>query len=848
MGYGDYTLWQLDLLGDETDPGSVISAQLAYWTSALAGLPEQLELPTDRLRPAVASHRGDTVALLVGPELHRGLIELAAANQVSLFMVLHAGLAALLTRQGAGTDIPIGAPIAGRTDDALDDLVGFFVNTLVLRTDTSGDPSFAELLARVRGTDLAAYAHQDLPFERLVEVLNPTRSLSRHPLFQVMLVLQNTPQSGRSFDLPGLVTHRDPVSVATATFDLSVTIREHRGGDGCPQGVAGSIEFSTDLFDRDTVEAVAARLMRLLESVVADPDRPIGRIDILGLEERRQLLVEFNDTARDVASTTLPELFEAQVRRTPENTALTCGEVAFTYAQLNGRANRLARLLIEHGVGPEAFVALALPRSAEMLVAVLAVLKAGGAYLPIDPEYPVERITYMLNDAKPTCLITTTTTSLQEIGWLPLIVIDDDDTNKDLGHFLDTDLHDTDRTRPLVPQNPAYLIYTSGSTGTPKAVLVEHRSVTNLVFWVVSTFGSERLSSVLASTSLNFDVSVFEMFGPLVSGGSVEVVRNITVLAERSSWKGSLISAVPSALSHMMASGVTGIEVGLVVLAGEGLARQTVRDIQSAIPLAGVANIYGPTETTVYVTAWLGDGTEDTPLLSASRLRIRKCYCWMTILSWWLLVWRGSCTSPGLAWPGDILVGRVLTAERFVSCPFGPPGARMYRTGDLVRWNTDGELVFVGRVDDQVKLRGFRIELGEVEAVLSRHPGVGRSWRSSVRTGPQRSDWWRTWLHPRRRSVRVERRNGRRWPSGMRCPTICIRGGGRLPWGRILAAGTSSYRQQPIPLEEMAGWRDATVERICAAAPAGARDRRGNGVVVVQVGAGFDGLLGNGFF
>ncbi|MCA1682211.1 MAG: condensation domain-containing protein, partial [Actinobacteria bacterium] len=279
--YADYTLWQHELLGDEADPDSVISAQLAYWTAALAGLPEQLELPTDRVRPAVVTQGGNTVVFRVGPELHRGLVELAGGQRVSLFMVIQAGLAVLLTRLGAGTDIPIGAPIAGRTDDALDELVGFFVNTLVLRTDTSGDPSFAELLARVRETDLAAYAHQDLPFERLVEVLNPARSLSRHPLFQVMLAVQNTPHTDLSLELPGLVTHLEPVDLGVAKFDLSVSLEERRGRDGTPQGIDGVVDYRTDLFDRATVESMLARWVRLWEAVVADPDQPIGRIEIL---------------------------------------------------------------------------------------------------------------------------------------------------------------------------------------------------------------------------------------------------------------------------------------------------------------------------------------------------------------------------------------------------------------------------------------------------------------------------------------------------------------------------------------------------------------------------------------
>ncbi len=732
--YADYTLWQYELLGAEADPDSVISGQLAYWTAVLAGLPEQLELPTDRVRPAVTTHRGDTVTFRVDPELHRGLVGLAGGHRVSLFMVIQAGLAALLTRLGAGTDIPIGSPIAGRTDDALDELVGFFVNTLVLRTDTSGDPSFRELLARVRETDLGAYAHQDLPFERLVEVLNPARSLSRHPLFQVMLVLQNTPQTsgGLSLDLPGVVTRREPVGLGVAKFDLTVSLGEHRGHDGTPEGIEGALTYRTDLFDQATVVSMLARLVRVLEAVVTDPDQPINRIDILSPGERHRLLVDYNNTAAPLPQTCLPVLFEQQVARTPDNTAVVFEDTELSYAQLNARANRLAHLLIARGIGPETFVALALPRSVEIVVALLAVLKAGGAYLPLDPDYPPARITFMLHDAHPACLITTGLTEITgpaQASGVPVILLDHPDTRAALARYPDTDPTDTDRTTPLTPQHPVYLIYTSGSTGTPKAVLVEHRNVVNLVVWAVLSIGSERLSRVLASTSLNFDVSVFEMFGPLACGGSVEVVRDIFVLLERPrpGWNGGVISAVPSALSQMLADSGVDIEVDLVALAGEGLTRQAVRVIQTAIPGCQVANIYGPTEATVYATAWYGDGQLDTaPPIGRPLTNVRA----------YVLDAGLQLAPPGVV--GELYVaglglargywGRAgLTAGRFVACPFGEPGARMYRTGDLVRWNTDGDLVFVGRVDDQVKVRGFRIELGEIETVLARHPDVGQA-------------------------------------------------------------------------------------------------------------------------
>ena len=314
--YADYTLWQHQVLGDESDPQSAIARQLAFWTETLEELPDQLDLPSDRPRPAVSSYRGDSVPLSLSANLHAGLLALAREGRASLFMVLQAALSALLTRLGAGSDIPIGSPIAGRTDSALDELIGFFVNTLVLRTDTSGNPSFRELIARVRTTNLAAYSHQDLPFERLVEVLNPARSLSRHPLFQVMLAFQNTAPVSFA-ELPGLTVSFEPLATTSAKFDLSLALGEQRGADGSPAGIDGVLEYATDLFDRGTVETMIGRLVRLLEAAVADPDRAIGSLDILSPDERRTILHGWNDTAHAIPSATLPELFAAQVARTP---------------------------------------------------------------------------------------------------------------------------------------------------------------------------------------------------------------------------------------------------------------------------------------------------------------------------------------------------------------------------------------------------------------------------------------------------------------------------------------------------------------------------------------------------
>jgi len=410
--------------------------------------------------------------LRLGVELHRRLVGLARESGASLFMVLQAGLAALLTRLGAGTDIAIGSPIAGRSDGALDDLIGFFVNTLVLRTDTSGDPSFRELVGRVRAGNLAAYGHQDVPFERLVEVLNPARSLARHPLFQVMLVLQNN--APVRLELPGLSARFEPVATASAKFDLSVSVSEQRGADGSPAGIEGVVEYATDLFDRATIEALADRLVRLLEQAVAAPDGAIGRLDLLAADERRTILRRWNDTAHAVPSATVPELFAAQAARTPDATAVVFADERLSYAELDLRANRLAHHLRGLGVGPEVVVGLCVERSPAMVVGLLGILKAGGAYLPLDPDYPPARLAFMLEDAGADVLVT-------QSGLLDRLPAQDSRIV-----CLDADAPAIARepvTAPAValdPHHPAYVIYTSGSTGTPKGVAVAHRGIVNL--------------------------------------------------------------------------------------------------------------------------------------------------------------------------------------------------------------------------------------------------------------------------------------------------------------------------------------------------------------------------------
>ena len=418
-------------------------------------------------------------------------------------MVLQAGLAALLTRLGAGEDIAIGSPIAGRTDGALDDLVGFFVNTLVLRTDTSGNPSFRELVGRVRGSNLAAYGQQEVPFERLVEVLNPARSLSRHPLFQVMLAFQSEAEVG--LELCGLRVSAEPVVTASAKFDLSLSLAERRGADGSPGGISGVLEYAVELFDRSTVEGMAARLVRVLEGAVASPDRRIGELEILAGEERRRLLVDWNATARAVPSGTLPSLFAEQVARTPSAVAVVFEDRRLSYRELDERSSRLAHHLRGLGVGPEVVVGLCVERSPEMLVGLLGILKAGGAYLPLDPDYPEERLGFMLADAGAPVLLTQSALVARLGGPDVRVVCLDADWASIAGAPASAPASGLD------PRNTAYVIYTSGSTGTPKGVAVTHAGIPNLAAAQIDRFEITSASRILQFASLSFDAALCEM-------------------------------------------------------------------------------------------------------------------------------------------------------------------------------------------------------------------------------------------------------------------------------------------------------------------------------------------------
>ncbi|HET6710470.1 non-ribosomal peptide synthetase, partial [Amycolatopsis sp.] len=719
--YADYTLWQHELLGAESDPDSVIARQIGYWRTALAGAPEELSLPTDRRRPVVPSFQGALAELRFGPELHERLLELAQDTDATLFMVLQAGLATLLSKLGAGTDIPLGSPIAGRLDDALDNLIGFFVNTLVLRIDLTGNPTTRELITRTRTTDLTAYTHQDTPFEHLVEHLNPQRSTARNPLFQVMLALNNTgAAAGVQWDLPGVRVRPEPLGTGAARFDLTFGLAERRTAGGAPDGIACYLEYSTDLFDAPTVQRILDRFELLLTAAATQPDRPIGDLDVLTPEERAGLLA----VRPAVPPRTLPALFEEQAARTPGAVAVTGGHSTSTYAELDARADRLARVLRARGIGPEAVVAIVPPRSPELVVMMLGVLKAGAAYLPVAATLPAERIHRMLADAAPALLLDTLADRVDRPGGLATLTLDSPEGRAELAAQPARHLTDAERVAPLDPAHAAYVIYTSGSTGRPKGVVVTHAGAAGMAVASRGEIGGLGPGSrVLQFATPSFDAAFWEVFATLLNGGTV-----VTAPAERLLPGPGLTGLVaeesvthlvlpPTALAALaegsLPAGTT------VIVAGEACPPDVVA---RWAPRYRLLNAYGPTEATVCATVSAELDAATPPPIGPA----------VTGVTCFVLDEHLRPVPPGV--PGELyLVGAslargylgepALTATRFVACPWAE-GTRMYRTGDIVRQDAGGTLHYLGRRDDQVKLRGFRIEPAEIDTTLTTHPGI----------------------------------------------------------------------------------------------------------------------------
>ncbi|MFD4573532.1 amino acid adenylation domain-containing protein [Streptomyces sp. NPDC058417] len=730
--YADYTLWQRDLLGDgpegagstadATGPDSLAARQLAYWTERLAGIPDELELPADFPRPALPGHRGGRVEFRMERELHEAVTALARATGASVFMVLQAALAALLRKLGAGTDIPLGTPVAGRTDAALEGQVGFFVNTLVLRTDVSGDPTFRDLIARARTTDLAAYAHQDVPFEWLVDALNPERSLARQPLFQVLLALQNNAPADLA--LPGTVAETRALPTGTARFDLAFDLTEEQDERGRPDGIGGLLEYSADLFTHATAVSVAERLVDFLRALTERPDTALSGFDVL-LPAERMRLTEWNGAAvARPEPTTVPRLFAARAATDPHRPALALPDgTTVSYGDLADRVHRLAHLLVERGVGRGQVVALMADRSAHTVTAILAVLAAGAAYLPVDPAYPDDRIAYVLGDAAPAAVLTTAAVAHRVPADAPApLVLDDGAVLADLAG------------RPArapgagpAAGDPAYVIYTSGSTGRPKGVVVGHASATALTAQA-GRFGVREGGRVLQFAALSFDAAAWEVLTTLVTGAVLVLATEEQrapgdpLAAFLSEADVDVVCLPPAVLAawpedRPVPSGTT------VITAGEACPPAVVEKWAANTVLL---NAYGPTETTVCATV-------STPLVPGGRPPIGTPLAGTVVH---VLDDDLRPVPPGVT--GELYVGGAslalgylgrpdLTAQRFVTDPAGPAGARMYRTGDLVRRLPDGALDYVGRADDQVKLRGFRIELGEVEGALQSHPEVDRA-------------------------------------------------------------------------------------------------------------------------
>ncbi|MDO3639691.1 amino acid adenylation domain-containing protein, partial [Mycolicibacterium arseniciresistens] len=715
--YVDYTLWQRVQLGELTDPESRIAAQVGYWEQELAGLPERLELPTDRPYPAVPDQRGATVAIDWPAQLQQQVRDVAREHNATSFMVIQAALATLLAKVSASSDVAVGFAVAGRGDPALDDVVGFFANTLVLRTDLAGDPTVAELLAQVRRRGRAAYEHQDVPFEVLVDRLHPTRSLTHHPLFQVALAWQNNePASPALGDL-----HATPllVDTRTARMDLTFSLAERFTGAGQAAGFGGVVEFRTDVFDENSIHSLIERLQRVVAAMTADPQRRLSSIDLLGEPERARLAEIGNHAALAHpvgASVSIPALFAEHVARTPEAVAMTFEGRSMTYLDVDEAANRLAQLLIGHGAGPGHNVALLLERSADAVIAIMAVLKTGAAYLPIDPMVPAARMQFVIADAAPVAAITSAELRSRLDG-IAVAVVD----------VADPAIAVQPGTAPAGPEpdDVAYLIYTSGTTGTPKGVAVTHHSVTRLLASLDAGLPNPGVWPLCHS--LAFDVSVWEIFGALLRGGRLVVIPE-TLAASPEDFHEvlvaegvSVLTQTPSAVAMLPQQG---LESAALVVVGEACPAEVV---DRWAPGRVMVNAYGPTETTMCVAISAPLTTESTVVPIGSPVPGAA----LLVLDQWLrpvpegVIGELYVAGGGLA---HGYVGRAgLTGSRFVACPFGRLGTRMYRTGDLVRWGTDGQLQYLGRADEQVKIRGYRIELGEIQAALTALDGIAQA-------------------------------------------------------------------------------------------------------------------------
>ena len=706
--YADYSCWQAERLS-----GSLLEQEVNHWKHRLSGAPAVIDLPTDRPRPAEQSYRGGWVARLLPNDLIGRVKALGQVEGATLFMTLLAAFQALLSRYSRQEDIVVGSPIAGRSHAETESLIGFFVNTVAIRTDLSGGASFRQLLARVREAAIEAYAHQDVPFEKLVEELDPARSLSYNPIFQVMFALQNA--SIEAGQLPGVELTREPIYLGASAFDLSCFAIEIDGG------ILLRAEYSSDLFDALTIERMLGHFQTLIEQAVAEPDRAIVGLPLLTAEQQIQIAKELNDTARDYPQDfCIHDFLARQAHAIPDAVALIDGAMRFTYRELNARANQLAHYLIRRGAGPDVLIGIYLKRSADMVAAILGVLKAGSAYLPLDPSYPKERLGNILEDGAP-CLVLTQAELVSDLAGLGQRTTCLDREQEEIAK---QPVHDPVST--VSPNHLAYVLFTSGSTGRPKGVALEHRSAVTFIRWVNEIFSPQDMVGVLFGTSICFDMSTFEIFVTIGAGGKIILAQNALELpALAAKDEVTVINTVPSVMAELVRMRAVPDSVKTLALAGEALPDSLVEEIYAATRVERVYNLYGPTENGYSTFALIERGKPVT-----IGKPIANCQAYVRDAG-------GSLAPIGV--PGELYLAGdglargyyrrpELTEERFVRNPFSAErGARMYQTGDLCRWLPDGSIQYYGRLDRQVKLRGFRIELAEIEATLERVEAIRQS-------------------------------------------------------------------------------------------------------------------------
>ena len=714
MQYADYTLWQAECL-----KGELFARQLEYWKQQLSGMPEVLELPIDKPRPVVTHHRGSMESREIGRELWEGLKRASRQEGASMFMTLLAVFEVLLLRYTGQEDFGVGTPVANRNHVRMESVIGFCLNTLVMRADLRGRPSFRQVLERVRRTALEGYSHQDLPLEKLVEELSPERRLSHTPLFQVMFTSRSetNPDLTRSLAAtlmgPDVQLRSMELKTATAKYDLTLMSVEAE----CP---LVALNYDTCLFEAETIQRMLSHYERLLAAAIG-MENGIWDMPMLTEAEIQQLLVEWNRTEAKYERRAIHELFEEQVKKNPDWVAVQSEGQQLTYDELNRQSNQLARRLRKLGVGPEMRVGLCVERNPQMVVGMLGILKAGGAYVPLDTAYPADRLKFMVQDAAIAVLVTQGAL----LNWLPEMQVQRIRLDEDLGEISCESVENV--VSRVDRQNLAYVIYTSGSSGKPKGVAIEHGSASVLLQWARDIFSAEELSGVLASTSICFDLSVFEIFAPLCWGGKAIIVRDALSLAEMEQGFGvKLLNTVPSAMTELLRIKGVPPAVKTINLAGEALQPSIVRQLYDELKVERVFNLYGPSEDTTYSTyACLKQGEANgrvpigRPISNTQAYVLDKEHQPVPVGCMGELYLGGKGVARGY------LNRPELTAERFIPNPFSVAGGeRIYRTGDQVRWGRDGKLEFLRRLDQQVKIRGYRIELGEIEAALNEHAEV----------------------------------------------------------------------------------------------------------------------------